>query len=615
MKSWTTKDFPFQKGIWDGMLITGSRLGVFLGAFVLVLALVWAGFGQPTRLAANESSETSPTVVLASSPGASTLSVTAADAQTEVAAAVASPPKPWEEPITTDKAFRGILILILFITIASLIATRRLPAMIALPIMAIGIGMCVGMPMLGPGGVLGGIVEGFEPDGSKPRPSGAFRLFDAIIYILFGGMFARFITDAKIAERIVKFAAEFGGENPYLICLMMALINAIIFTAGGGLPIIIMVGTVMFPILLSLGVSPVVCGCLLLLSFPIGTFLSPANWALQAGIFRVTLEQSITFHALFALIMGVVLVVFLTYEFLTMKRGPVSRSSVLASLGILISILALIGGAVYGDRYLLEHSKESYEPIRQLLGLTIQSGLWGLLALGVIDSLRARYLGGSQIFQWNLLTPLTPLLLLLIMGYSSFAESGLVSLIVPAFITAIAYGVVTTPGHGKVQRLSRTIMDGIADVAAPVVLLLGIGMLIAAATHPDSRAIIQPLLGAVIPTTAIGFLIFFFFLSPLSLYRGPLNQFGLGAGLAQIMREFLPAGAVLGAIVSVGMLPDPTTSQNVWTTGYLKISINAILFKLFFYSIVMMICGLLLAVALFFPGGLSAVFGGGAQSL
>jgi hypothetical protein len=234
-------------------------------------------------------------------------------------------------------------------------------------------------------------------------------------------------------------------------------------------------------------------------------------------------------------------------------------------------------------------------------------GLWAVLAIGVLDSFYCKISGREQTIHWNLLTPILPLLFLLVLGFSWHHQGKVdspVTMIVPAFIVALAYGVITTPGERMVQRLSRTIMDGIADVAAPVILMLGIGMLIAAANHPESRLIIQPLLRQVMPTSSWGFLIFFILASPFALYRGPLNANGLGAGLAQIMKEFLPAGGPMGAIMSVGMLQDPTTSQYVWTTGYLKLSMNAMLFKLFFYSVIMMVCGLLLSVQMFFPGGI-----------
>ena len=151
------------------------------------------------------------------------------------------------------------------------------------------------------------------------------------------------------------------------------------------------------------------------------------------------------------------------------------------------------------------------------------------------------------------------------------------------------------------QKLGRSIMDGIADVAAPVVLMLGIGMLVAAAMHPSVDHVLTPILGKFVPSTPVKYVFFFLLAAPLALYRGPLNEWGLGVGVARLLSNFMPAAATMGAIQSVGMLQDPTTTQNVWVCGYLKLDINALLFKLFFYSIVLCVIGLTMSAIMFFP--------------
>ena len=150
------------------------------------------------------------------------------------------------------------------------------------------------------------------------------------------------------------------------------------------------------------------------------------------------------------------------------------------------------------------------------------------------------------------------------------------------------------------QRLGKSIMDGISDVGAPVVLMIGIGMLVNAAMHDTTRAVLTPIMANFVPTTPIPYVIFFVIVAPLSLYRGPLNEFGLGAGVANLLQTFLPPLATMGAVKSVGMLQDPTTTQNIWVCGYLKLDINALLFKLFFYSMALCLMGLILSAWLAF---------------
>jgi H+/gluconate symporter-like permease len=510
---------------------------------------------------------------------------------------------------------RGIGILIIFVIIAVLIATRKLPAMIALPLMALGIGVIAGIPLFGEKGVLAGILEG----GGK---SGAFMLYKAIIYSILGGMFARFIQDAKIAERLVKYAAEYGGENPFIVALFMSGIIVLIFTAIGGLPAIIMVGTVMFPVLLSLGVPPATVGGMMLLAFPIGLSLSPAAWKIRAEQFGVETSVVMTYSLIWAAIQAVVLVVFLSVEFLRMKRSQVRFFTVIRSVCLLLGASVAIGVIVslpdlsryallVGDKLSSEPSGvsslgwvlktlgnnglalvQTAEPLLIFVGKVVRALLWTLI-LGFVVWAQLEYRWQRRLIrEFNLLTPALPLLFILVLGFGDAYG--------PAFMAALAYGFLTTPRERAMQRLSRAMMEGVGDVAAPIILLMGIGMLVTAAMHPTVEALISPLIAGFIPTKPLPYVIFFFLLSPLSLYRGPLNEWGLGVGVARILANFMPAPATMGAIQSVTMLQDPTTTQNVWICGYLKLDINALLFKLFFYSLVLVISGLTLSAIMFF---------------
>lgn len=518
-------------------------------------------------------------------------------------------------PVTTGMAVRASLILLLFLVIAAGIALRKIPAMVALPVMALGIGIIAGAPLLDvteretgqvvTPGILNAVLEGR----TSPKPSGAFQLYQAIIYVIFGGMFARFISDARIAERIVKYAAEYGGENPFSIALLMSAITALVFTATGGLPMIIMLGTVMFPILLSQGVPPAVCGSLLLLAFPIGAALQPAEWGRLAQIFDVKLETVQSYSLAWASVQVVVLVTFLSIEFLRMKRTTVTVSGIFRSLsriGVIVAVLLVL--------LFFEHAAGLFPSgLRPLVDDLVRYRARGadilrycvaaLLVFAVLHTQWQYYYRGRVRTQWNLLTPALPLVLLLMLGFGTA--------IVPAFLAALAYGFFTTPQERGMQKLGRSIINGVGDVAAPVVLMIGIGMLLAVATLPQVDAILTPILGRAIPKEPRGYVITFLLASPLSLYRGPLNSYGLGLGVAKLMSGpgMLPAPAVMGAMNSVGMLQDPTATQNVWICGYLKLDINALLFKLFFYSLILVLAGLVLSAVLFFPEGARRLLG------
>lgn len=572
-------------------------------------------FGSATLLSSGDAAaSTAPASITApvTAAGLAGTSVTAPPTKASVATRVSAH---GGDP-TWQQYGRGLAILALFVVIAGLIATRRLPALIALPLMALGIGLIAGIPLFGERGVLVGILEG----GGK---TGAFMLYKAMVYSILGGMFARFIQDAKIAERLVKYAAEYGGENPFIVALFMSAIIVLIFTAIGGLPAIIMVGTVMFPVLLSLGVPPATVGGLMLLAFPIGLSLSPAVWKIRSEQYAVATDVVMTYSLIWAGIQAAVLVAFLSIEFLRLKRSPVSGRTVARSVGTLVGIamlLALIGGLPWLSRKALEwgthlnRQSDSFSapfalllesfgrvgtqlisrlaPIGQALFQCLRVLLWGMIGLFIVWS-QWEYLRTGRITkEFNLLTPALPLLFILVLGFGEAYG--------PAFMAALAYGFLTTPRERAMQRLSRAMMEGVGDVAAPIVLLMGIGMLVTAAMHPTVEGLISPLVAGFIPTRPLPYIVFFFLASPLSLYRGPLNEWGLGVGVARILANFMPAPATMGAIQSVTMLQDPTTTQNVWICGYLKLDINALLFKLFFYSLFLVLAGLALSAWMFF---------------
>jgi len=529
-------------------------------------------------------------------------------------------------PITPEMIIRTSAIIVLFIFIASLIATRRLPAMIALPIMAFGIGICAGIPILDVIGKIDGKEGVTTPgiltsiiEGGLAGPTGMFMLTTAIIYTLLGGMFARLINDARIAERLIKYTAEFGGEDPFFISLLMSAVTALVFTAIGGLPAMIMLGTVMFPILLSLGVPPIICGCILAMAFPIGAALGPANWGVTANMYGINTIDVVRYCVCWAILQFSVLLIFLTFEFLRMRRSTVTVRSIIKSVSIIVlSVLFLIiigkfevifdKGLNLIDSVFYSNANSPIPQLRDNLQPFVNAFLSGrlwllkiakvavtfLLLFGIVHSQYVFRKKGKNLTQWNLLTPLLPLVFILLLDFHQAYGA--------AFICSIGYGFLTTPADRSIQKLGKTIIAGIGDIAAPVVLMMGIGMLVSAARNPATDALLTPVLAKVMPhQNTVSYVLFFTFFAPFALYRGPLNEWGLGVGVARILQSFMPPAATMGAIKAVSMLQDPTTTHNVWICGYLKLDINSILFKLLPYSFMLIIGSLIVSAYLFLP--------------
>jgi hypothetical protein len=93
-------------------------------------------------------------------------------------------------------------------------------------------------------------------------------------------------------------------------------------------------------------------------------------------------------------------------------------------------------------------------------------------------------------------------------------------------------------------------------------------------------------------------------LSPLALYRGPLNLFGVGIGVYSIIfaTGALPALALLAAIMSVVQVQnvcDPTNTHNVWVATFTGVPVAQITRATL--ATMMLVCfgGLLLGASMF----------------
>lgn len=92
-------------------------------------------------------------------------------------------------------------------------------------------------------------------------------------------------------------------------------------------------------------------------------------------------------------------------------------------------------------------------------------------------------------------------------------------------------------------------------------------------------------------------------LSPLALYRGPLNLWGLGSGVAALMISagILPPQAIMGALIATGNIQgvcDPTNTHNVWTAYFTNTDTTTILKKTLPYMLIVVLLDIIY-VALF----------------
>lgn len=179
--------------------------------------------------------------------------------------------------------------------------------------------------------------------------------------------------------------------------------------------------------------------------------------------------------------------------------------------------------------------------------------------------------------------------------------------VTPAFTVGIIWCLLfTSQSFSKaMNQMTKTCYDGITDAGPAVILMVGIGILFLAVTNASVKEVLNPLLLAIVPTSRVPYIIFFAILAPLALYRGPMNMFGLGSGIAALIIGLgtLNPLAVMAAFLAAERIQcggDPTNTQNVWTANFCEVDVNTCTKKMLPYLWAVSIVGVILGAMLYF---------------
>ncbi len=206
---------------------------------------------------------------------------------------------------------------------------------------------------------------------------------------------------------------------------------------------------------------------------------------------------------------------------------------------------------------------------------------------------RSRALRMGDAPWYALLAPAVPLVLVL----------GFELPIIPSMLAGVLWALATTTRPGMLnKRLMRTLYGGFEVAAPPITLFVAIGVLLAAVKLPGAVEALDPLVKAVAPGNPVVFVIVFTLLVPLCLYRGPLNVYGLGAGIAGVLiaAGICPAVAVLGLAASYNQVfgvSDPTSTQTVWAAQYSGVSPQQVMLRTLPYVWCVALGGLIVTAA------------------
>ena len=426
----------------------------------------------------------------------------------------------------------AILILIIFIVFAALMFTRKVPALIAIPTMAILIAAAVGTPF---SVILNDIIS-----------AGSIKLASAYIAVFAGAMLGRVMMQTGIAEGIIKRAAEFGGDKPLVVAFGLMFVTAVLFTSLTGLGAIIMVGSLVLPIMMSLGIPRKLAGTFFLLAFATGFIFNISLIRFYRDILGIAENAPLPPEVVrFQLLMLAVMVVgTIIYTVVAAKRSPE---------------LALMTAETKDE--LIDKINDKNAPLISFV------------------------------------TPLIPLVLYF--GFNGYGWKE-----VPSFLAGSIFGTLVSQPKRFVQILTSSLIRGLEDGAPAAILMMGIGMLINALQLPAVKIALEPLIKNLPIQSAWTYVLFFGILSPLALYRGPFNLFGLGAGFFALLAGagVIPAIAVLAAAMAIVQLQnvcDPTNTHNVWVANYTGVRVEELTKSTILTMIVICFVGLIVGAILF----------------
>jgi len=182
----------------------------------------------------------------------------------------------------------GILIIIVFLIICILMFTKKLNAMVALPILAFAIALIAEIPWNDAAQADGTSQPGMQ---SLLFVGGPTRLASAMITFIFGAILSEMISISGIAETIIRKVTEFVGEKPFLLSTALFITLSVLYSTLGGLGSIIMLGSIVLPIMVSAEIEPVVAGAILLFSTSVGGTFNLANWSVYIDTLKLTQER------------------------------------------------------------------------------------------------------------------------------------------------------------------------------------------------------------------------------------------------------------------------------------------------------------------------------------
>lgn len=405
---------------------------------------------------------------------------------------------------------KGIIIIAFMVIMMALMMARKCPTLIALATLVIGIGIIGGLPLKGQGGLLTEVIT-----------NGSIQMASSYVIVFIAAWLGAAMNKTKVTETMIRKAAELGGDKTLFITFLLFAVTIILCANITGLGAVILIGSIVIPILTSVGVDKFTAGCVMLLAVGAGNQIGLARPTYISNALNLEFSQVYNLSLICAALTIAAGVIFILVRWF--KQGKKFAFSTEA-------VLNTDGG---GNDYEI-------------------SGFTGAMAM---------------------LTPVVPIVLVL------FAKWPPLAAVIAGLIWVFVW---TAKGFQRTFNLAlETCYEGFYLGAPGAVLMIFIGMLLKVVNNPTISALLLPITNKIIPSSPIVFVLLFGLLAPLSLYRGPLTIYGLGAGIAALM---VSSGLLAPIIVCAGFISNgclqttscPTNTHNVWVSGYVEEEVTGI---------------------------------------
>ena len=337
------------------------------------------------------------------------------------------------------------------------------------------------------------------------------------VNVIFGSWFGRILVDTGIASKLIKSVTELGGDSPLVVTMLLSIVTGIIFTATFGAGAVVAIGVIILPILMSLGISKHIAVTSYVMSVGSGMYINGVLFSQMQAIF-----PEMTFDS----------------QYLTW-----AIPAMIIHLGVVALMLWF-----------------------NLRSTKTRKKAWAMRAPDDSDASEDNVPGVA------LLTPILPTSLAILFGWPT----------IPSFIVGGIFGLALCGELKTFSAASRTISStfraGVIDVAS----LLGFLFILPMFNTVSGIAapFFEPLIGWLIPSSALILSIMFMIAAPLGLFRGPLTIFGAGAATVGVLRAvgsfstpFIFCLMYVPTIV-MNLSNGPTQSWNLWALNYSKVSVS-----------------------------------------